>query len=216
VVCTVVGPLLAAALAPPERVGGVLLGVLVVVLALLVGGWAYRSEALAYRGRRVLLFSGGLLYLTRGGSASYPWDNIEAVYERITFHSRRGMSGRATRVYTIQRKGGERVVFNDYVHDLAGFGEALQERLTDYLLPRALANCRGGGRVNFGRLLVGRDGITRGKETLRWEDFTGVVVADGRVRVWKRGGWFAWHSAALGDLPNFRLFQNLVERLRYL
>jgi hypothetical protein len=214
--CLVVlfGPPLALRLTPPERVGGVLLGLLVVIVAAVVGGVAYLLEARHFRSQRVLVFERGLLRVTRRGTPCWPWEEIAAFRQRMTERRRGDVYVPVTQTYTIQRHGGETIVLDDYLEDVVELGELIQERLREHMLPGALQACTAGREINFGEISVSEVGVHRGKKTLAWRDCAGFAVTDGRLILRKRGAMFPWYSAAVQSLPNFFLLRALVDRLR--
>ena len=92
-------------------------------------------------------------------------------------------------------------------------GEAIQRETTRRLLPQALHAYEVEGHVEFGKLAVSREGLSKGGKILPWSDVACVVVHSGSLLVRRRNGRLAWFAVPMGKVPNLYVYLALVENI---
>ncbi|MFI5457261.1 MAG: DUF6585 family protein [Isosphaerales bacterium] len=195
-------------------------GSLLPASALLLAGSAYLFHQVSrLDSMEVFLHSGGLA-IRRGGHFSViPWDQIETVWHRekvvpgfeslvVTW------IGGDQSVYTLQTRGGERFILNTHFRGLETLGKAIRRETTPRLLAPAVKTYQVEGKVEFGKLAVGREGLCKGGKTLPWSEVGSVVVENGCVFVKKRNGRLAWVvGMTMETIPNLYVYLALVQSI---
>jgi hypothetical protein len=174
-------------------------------------------KAIRHIGLRVSFHSDGLVIVRGGGISVLPWNEIEVVWHReqggnLGFEDYLGsiLDGSQS-VYTLLGRSGERFVLDSFLGCLETLGWAIQRETTRRLLAQSLRSYEVEGHVEFGRLAVGREGLSKGSKMLPWSDVGGVVVQNGFVFVKKRNGKLAWVGVRMGKVPNLYVYLALVE-----
>ena len=93
-------------------------------------------------------------------------------------------------------------------------GEAMQQRITHALTPRALEALRTGASLPFGKLSVNPMGVSNGAETLAWSEISNVTIQNGVIVIGKVGKRLRWTSASMAKTPNAFVFLSLVDIMR--
>jgi hypothetical protein len=190
-----------AVLAPAGPAGNprLLFGVFLAAGALCVAGFLYMfAEAIRLKSTEVVLHSGGLA-IGRGGRLSIiPWDAIE-----IVLHNKKvvyaGVEDRVStmlagedNVYTLETRGGERFVLNTHLHGLEFVGLAILRETVPRLLKAAKKTYQVEGSVEFNKLAVSRDGLSKGGKTVLWIEVGSVAQKNGYIWVRRPDGRRAW------------------------
>jgi len=166
----------------------------------------------------VFLHAGGLA-IRRGGHLSViPWDEIETVWhgEQVVAGLESlvaAWAGGYQSVYTVQTRGEERFIFNSHLHGLETLGDAIRRETTPRLLSPAMKRYQIEGKVEFGKLAVGREGLCKGGKTLPWSEVGNVVVENGFVCAKKRNGRQEWIGVQMEKVPNLYVYLALVQSI---
>jgi hypothetical protein len=180
--------------------------------ALVAGAIILLVRALRNRGLRVLVYQEGLVRLHQEKSNAFFWDEVETVSARKNKETWSKAAG-GSLVVTVRRSNGELYQFDDTLPDLKRLAELIRAQTLRHLLPRALDALQTGQEVPFGKLRVGPAGLIRDRDTLPWEQIKEIKLDDDKVTISKKGNWLAWHTVALGDVPNAHVFGALVQKL---
>jgi hypothetical protein len=194
-------------------------GLFIGVGAFLVLGSAYELFLVArHIGLRVALHHRGLA-IFRGDQASVvPWDEIQTVRHKqaapITFEDTLGsiLDGSQS-VYTLRTTSGERFVLDSFLRDHQTLGGAIRGQTTLRLLPQALHTYKIEGRVQFGKLAVSLEGLSKGSKMLPWYDVECIIVQNGFVFVKKRDGRLAWFGVRMSKVPNLYVYLAMVQQI---
>ncbi|MGC8643007.1 MAG: DUF6585 family protein, partial [Isosphaeraceae bacterium] len=108
---------------------------------------------------------------------------------------------------------GERVVLNSLLRDHETLGHAIRRETTLRLLPHARQDYRVEGRVEFGKLAIGLEGLRKGRKMLPWCDVRGVVLQNGFVFARRQSGRLAWFGTRMGKVPNLYVYLALVQEI---
>jgi hypothetical protein len=159
------------------------------------------------------------LTIQRGDRTSVlAWDEIDVVWHmqaanlRFQDHLASMIDGSQS-VYTLSGPGGERVVLNSTLQHHETLGAAIKLETTSRLLPEAIRTYRVEGRVEFGRLAVDREGLSKGSRLLPWTDVGSVAVQNGFVHMRRRNRRVAWFGVRMGKVPNLYVFLALVRMI---
>jgi len=159
------------------------------------------------------------LVRTRGTLAEvFRWDEIKAVYEDVLPNeietARRGMRG-----YLVEMDDGRRFKIDPRIDDWFTLGEWVVSKAFARLRPLAFEEFDYGGAVAFGRLRVSRDALYSGDARLSWDEpmrayrqRTGKHSHRHLFEVWCRGDLLPTCLLEVKDIPNVRLFYELVDR----
>jgi len=158
------------------------------------------------RSLRVLVFPEGLS-LTKGGKTEIiRWDDMEAVRQTIrksqytfTFYS-----------CTVQLHDGSKYTFNNALRNVDQLISTIQQESTHRILSRVSEAYDAGQTIPFGKLSVSKAGISKGNNTLPWDQVKGVTVNNGVVTIKKQGSLFKWTSVTVAETPNFYVFAYVV------
>jgi hypothetical protein len=195
------------------------LGLFITVGAFLLMGSAYLLfHVIRHIGLRVSLHPGGLAILRGERTSVFPWDEIDVVWHKqaanLRFQDYIGsMLDGSQSLYTLQRPGGERVVLNSFLRGQQTLGEAIRRETTRPPAPTALHAYEVEGHVEFGKLAVGREGLSKGSKMLPWSDVACVVDHNGFVLVRRRNGRLAWFGVPMGKVPNLYVHLALVQKI---
>jgi hypothetical protein len=171
-------------------------------------------------GLRVSLHHRGLAIL-RGDKASVvPWDEIQAVWHKhkeaanLALEDALGsMLDGSLSVYTLKTTSGERFVLDSFLRDHAILGAAIRRETTFRFLPQVLHAYNREGRVEFGKLAISLEGLSKRSKMLPWYDVGCVVVENGFVLVKKRNGRLAWLGVRMSKVPNVYVYLTLVQKI---
>jgi len=194
-------------------------GLFIGVGAFLVLGSAYVLFLVArHIGLRVALHHGGLVVFRGDRASVIPWDEIQAVWHKqaanLTPEDTLGsMLDGSQSAYTLRTRSGERYVLDSFLRDHKTLGDAIRRETTLRLLPQALHAYKVAGRVEFGKLAISLEGLSKGSKMLPWYDVGCVVVQNGFVLVKRRDGRLAWFGVRMSKVPNLYVYLALAEKI---
>ena len=116
--------------------------------------------------------------------------------------------------YTVLRTDGTRLVFRDSLRGVEALGDRISRETARYLFPKTLAAYHAGEQVAFGDLTVSKQGVGKSGKLLPWEEYQGVEVIKGVVKIQQRGKRFSWVSVQVRKTPNLLVFLNLLESIQ--
>jgi hypothetical protein len=188
--------------------------------AALLAGSIYLAFAVVRRiGVRVFLHKEGLA-ITRGERvSSLTWDEIDVVWRKVktlkltpTDFIVCALLGSKC-VYTIQASNSERFVFDSYLRGVESLGGAIESATITRLLTAARKVYEIEGTVEFGKISVGRKGLTKGNNTVPWSEVGQVSVGSGTVLVNEPNGGRTLLAVGMRSVPNLHVFQALVAKI---
>jgi hypothetical protein len=116
-------------------------------------------------------------------------------------------------VYTLKTTSGERFVLDSFLRDHWTLGNAIRRATTVRLLAQALHAYKVEGRVEFGKLAISLEGLSKASKMLPWCDVGCVVVQNGFVLVKKQNGRLAWFGVRMSKVPNLYVYLALVQKI---
>ena len=150
-------------------------------------------------GLRIAVFAEGLARIARDGTTVFRWDDIVEVRQSIV---RQRGGGGTTHVYRILDGQGRKAMFDDKIGGVKALGETIQQEVTRRLLPKSLVAYNAGETLTFGKFSLSKEGLSRGKEALPWDEVESVAPSIGRIEVKRKGKRLTWASQAVADIPN--------------
>jgi len=171
-----------------------------------VPGALWFISILRKRGLRVLVFPEGLAYTRRSRTEIIRWDEVAAVWQGIT----RVQYTFTVRSCKVQLDDGRKYTFNNALRNVTELIATIQQEVTPRILARASDAYDAGETIPFGKLGVSKAGISRGKQTLPWDQVKRVTVDKGVITVRKQGSLLKWASVPVAEMPNFFVFASLV------
>lgn len=197
-----------------------------------------RQDIARDRSLRILVFPWGFTWINGDDELTARWGEVSDVVRNVTRHTHQGLvtSPDYTEYhYTVRLADGRcrgfkgRLVARQArtsqatrlspVPDVTTpvtieqVGRLLEQRVTQDQLPKAIARFNAGEAVVFGPLTVSRAGITAGAKALSWNEVKKVTTTSGTVALWKTGKWMAWKTVSVGQIPNYFVFNALVQSI---
>lgn len=188
---------------------GLVVGVIALVGAVLIWliGLPARRRRRAWR---VYVFSHGFVFMRENQPDISRWEEIQAIWHQVKYHSY-GEYGREVRhVYIIERFDGRRAVFDDKIKKVEKLGNLLGEQITNAMWPHTLASYNAGNVLPFGPLSVSRQGVSSGVALLPWTAIKEIKFDGVEVKVHQKGKLLNWAKVPVGDIPNAPLFLALT------
>ena len=171
----------------------------------LFGVWRNRQVGAA-------LYENGFAYVDRNGLQQVSWNDIDAVWQNITKHYRRGTYTGTTYIYTVQTRDKKRIVLDNKLAGIEQLGNEVVRGSSIALFPRYWQALQNGQRLTFGPLGIDKQGLYSGNKSLQWSEIKAIKIQQGTISVKKEGGWFNWASVTVPQVPNFYIFYDLVRR----
>jgi hypothetical protein len=159
---------------------------------------------------KIYIFTNGLIQAKGQQRDVIRWDQVEAVWTKVTRVRYYYFYSRMTYKYTVRRTDGASFTFGSPLKDIATLGTTLEQEVARLHTPRAIEAFNSGAPVVFGSLTVGIPGISNGRETLPWNMVKSISVNRGIVSVHKEGQMLRWASANVSNIPNFQVFVNVT------
>ncbi len=170
--------------------------------------------ALVDRARRrdlcVRLFADGFSHTLAGQTQAARWDDVTQVWQNVIQTYRGSAHTNTTHICTVRLADGRQFVLNDQVDKVAALGAAIQKQCAERMIPRARAAYNAGETVVFGPFGVSRVGISKGTDTLPWEQVERVDLRRGVLHVRKKGQRRDWAFAMASRIPNLPVLMALV------
>jgi hypothetical protein len=191
-----------------------------------------RKAKATARSTRVSIFYWGVTFDIADQLISANWADIAAVWQASTRTTVNGVHTSTSYAYVLKLTDGRTLSFRGGLSAGAArqseaaqlqpvpgaakpvtieqFGRILATAVTGTQLPGAMDRFRSGQTVSFGPLAVSLAGISAGDQSVPWSQIQDVRTANGKVSVKQAGKWLAWHSAPIGQIPNYFVFKALV------
>jgi hypothetical protein len=167
--------------------------------------------------KRVQVYEHGFAYTKGNSTHNVRWDEIEAIWQHVITYRIRVIIFYIPIItahqYTIRKTGGEHIKLTNSIGKIGEIGTLIQEQALQHMLPRAIETYNNGGTLQFGKLSISKQGITKGKETLPWDQVKDVQIGEGYVTIKKNGKWLRWAGIDVSKVPNPFLFITLVDRI---
>jgi hypothetical protein len=192
-----------------DREGMLIFAIIFGVLgALPVRSWLMR------RGKVIEVYEQGLARIQGKQVKVTRWDDIDAVWQRITRHYHSGMYTGTTYVYTIQARNGERFNVSQIYKDIEALGQIIQSEVTARQLPPIVRAYQSGQTVNFGKLSLNTQGLIFKDKQLAWNQIQDLKIDRGYISVKQEGGrWFNWAQVTADSVPNLFVFLALIDNI---
>jgi hypothetical protein len=184
------------------------IGLVVAAPGLFIIGGAWLRRDLC-----VQVFADGLTRTQRGKTDVIPWDDVTAFWYSVTHHQQSGRTASTAHVYTVQRGDERKFVFKDTLANVEKLGQTIRNETVRRLLPRAIEDMNAGQTVPFGKLAISKEGITRGTETVPWDEVTNVRLSKGVVYVEREGKRANWATVTVAETPNVFVLIALVNQI---
>jgi hypothetical protein len=177
-----------------------------------VGGLVACYVGLRLRGQRYEVFADRLVEWQGGTATAIRWDQVREVYRAV--HP-------AWTKYRIHTSVGRVLTLTGETKHHTRLGDLISERVAALRLPGALEELEAGRSVAFGPLRVSRAGVEVHGELVPWHHV--VALTFGLNPNARKGTSMVSNmihlritpfcQVELGDIPNYRLFEELVRRL---
>lgn len=194
--------------------GGTVAAALVGSLALAVAGMGLVA-AHRQRGLSVDLHAGGLVHRHGRRVRVWPWEDVTALYVSAVRARLHGVPMGTVRRYTLQHRDGTRVLLTGALADVDELAARLEAETGRRLLAQACAQVTAGLGVPFGkRLTVTHQGVLHRGQPLAWGALREVDVREGVISLRAEDQRCSWAEVPYAEVPNARVFLDLVNRLR--
>jgi hypothetical protein len=187
------------------------------------------------RSLRILVFPWGLTYSNTDTKITARWEEISHVWQQIVRHSTNSVHTSTDYSYRMRLADGRSIRFKASLAartarqseasplrpapgtttqvEIAQLGRLIATAVTRIQLPKAIDLFNSGQAVSFGPLSVSHRGITDGDQMLPWSEIQWVRTYSGKVSVKKSGKWLAWGRADVSQIPNYFVFNALVQAI---
>jgi hypothetical protein len=163
-------------------------------------------------GTHVYVCPGGLLYLRQRKIEAIRWDQVDAVWQRITQRYSVGIKTVKTHLYTVRRNDGTTFKFNDQLSNVETLGDTIVGETTRLQYPRYVAAYQAGQTVNFGRISLSQQGVSNGKELLPWQQIQELTGKGGFISFQQKGNTpVKWTPVMAHNIPNVSVFVALID-----
>jgi hypothetical protein len=177
----------------------------------LSGGVVFLLLSNHNRRRRVMLFESGFVHFVEDNAATYPWREINAVWQKIVIVIGVGVDRYS---FTIQHKNGTLVNLNESILGIEELGIAIQENVSETMLPQVTEQFKNGETVRFGWLGLNNNGLLRQQDLIEWRNIEEISIRNAVITIKKEGQWRPWYQASVSEVPNLHLFLHLVRQKR--
>jgi hypothetical protein len=184
-----------------------------VALLLIVAALILALPPLLYRSWCVFVCSEGFLFKRGSRLDAFRWDQVAAVWQKVTKRYYNGIYMGMRHKYTIQRVDGAKVAFTDRFPDVEALGDVIAREVTNCQFPRVIAAYNAGQTVQFGPLSVNVQGVSNSREQVPWGQIQSINVDQGFVKIRKEGKLLGWSTVAVSKIPNFFVFMALVNTI---
>jgi hypothetical protein len=184
----------------------------VVSVALIIGGIAIPVRVLRQSGLRVMACPGGLVYTHGDEVEVIDWGDVDEVRYEVLQAGHAGYGGAYPRYRVTRHSDGREFTFDSYLPNLRALARIIERQTLKHILPEEQQAFDDGKVIRFGPLAVGRKGIRKHDEWLRWADVKEVTLerGKGQIVISKEDKWMAWHRQLVNDVPNYHVFLELV------
>lgn len=195
-------------IAPDDRPPVMILGGFLALL-----GWVMVESWIRTRGLSVQVFNDGLIQTRFDQRDVCRWDDIAAVWQYVVKRYYNGVYTGTNHTYTVQKRDGTKMKFNDTLKNVEQLGNTIQEEVARRLLPSAIAAYNRGETVAFGKLSLNTRGLAWGDKILSWGEVQGVQINKGYISVKKQGKWLNWVKISVAQIPNLLVALTLMDRI---
>lgn len=201
-------------LAPTENYD-IKVGLLCIAFALfcLVMAIRYATYPLRYKTWHVYTCDKGFIFSKGGKAGVFRWEQIESFWEQVTQHKRYGMNIGMTHKYTVRHVDGTEAIFDDKFGNVDKLGETINEEIIRVKLPQAIAAFTDGQVLNFGPISISLQGVSKGKDSLPWDQIKRIYVSGGYFIVDRHKNLISWANIEASKIPNVSLLTRLIGHL---
>ncbi len=153
----------------------------------------------------------GFLFIKNEKIEVVRWEDIEAVWQRVTKHYTNGVYAGTSHKYTVRRKDGLVIVLNDRFKQVEKMGNEIIEQSKQHMLPSYLAAYQAGQTVLFGPLSINQQGANNGKELLPWPQVKGITIQKGVLTITREGNILSWYTKPTSQIPNLAVLMGLLQ-----
>lgn len=174
------------------------------------GVWAINEWRLKHN-LRALVYPDGFIHVRGGRVNAFRWDEIKEVYQSMQRTHRFGRA--AQRIYTVKDASGQKSVLTGELAGIAALGETIQREVTARILPRCWEEFNQGKPLTFGALGISKEGISKGKQLLAWDQIEELRLEWGGIVIRKKGKKLPWASITASSTPNLFVFTSMVDKI---
>jgi len=189
------------------RIGSIVIGASAALI-----GLVFFEAGQRYRQVFVRLFAEGFAITRDHKETSVRWPDVTTIYQAVTKNYYNGVYTGTTYNYTLHTRDGKKHVFNNTIKNIADLGNALQNGVTNALLPGVMQAFNSGQSVQFGPVAVSPLSLSKGPQQVDWINIDKVSVDKGYLKVWERGKRRATFSAPVKAIPNLLVCLEIIDR----
>jgi hypothetical protein len=164
------------------------------------------------RGAQVFLCTNGVMRLQGGQAETIHWNQIAAVRKTFTELSARGQKSYFLKQCILQSPNGTALMLDNAFGGFKELVGAIEQQVTQYLLPGAIAAYTSGRPVDFEKVSVSYQGLSvhNGQKTLPWNELKTVKVRNGLIEIKKTGSLLDWEIIHTEGMPNTCVLAALI------
>lgn len=157
---------------------------------------------------RIYIYTYGFIHARGQNGEVVRWDQVQAIWERVT-RSRSSVNF----TYTVQRADGKVFKQGSPLQNSRDMGVRMMSEITKQHLPAAKAAYQAGQVIPFGKITVGPQGLSNGKEFMPWERISRMGVQNGNVYLEKDGFHVNWSPVKAAEIPNLSVLIALTKSI---
>lgn len=149
-----------------------------------------------------------------------PWQDIDAVYQKIVRLYRGGQEVAVRDEYKLSLRDGTVLQVDYRFEQVEALGSAVMTAVTELRAPPARRAFEEGQTLDFGPILLHREGIETGGKRLGWQEIesvswkAGLLASDKAfLMVRRRGGLLAWAKVPVEEIKNYQVLMVIVADL---
>jgi hypothetical protein len=122
-----------------------------------------------------------------------------------------GQPAKVLHRYTLEMADGTHIRLSSTIRKVAELADIIQRRVFERLLPQDLEQFERHERLEFGPVVINRDGIHTGRSLLPWTEVDRVVVNGRYLAILRKGSWLCKSFVRVRRIPNVRLLLAICE-----
>jgi hypothetical protein len=115
--------------------------------------------------------------------------------------------------YKLNMKKGFPVKLDNRIFRIEELGSLVETEIINRCKPDLISKFQSGLKIRFGIWKVDKKGMGVSTKFISWSDIGKIEIRNGMIYIFKRKrNWFAWHEMPLAEIPNLKIFLDLIDQ----
>jgi hypothetical protein len=187
-----------------------IISIVLIIIGLLVAWNAFNNWK-----KTAVVYRDGLAYRDRKGVQTWRWNEIESLTSQVIKHYTSGIYTGTTRIYTLLRDDGDKLVFDDAFENVEALAGYVRENVFPLLYQVNADLYNSGQQCVFGPVKISKaSGIQIKKKSYAWNQVGEVRIQKGVLSVKKKDGkWFSGASIPASNIPNLEVLLSILNQV---